>query len=65
MKTYRNYKRHSQVFLGWKAYFDNGVNTMEMKVHPKYSSEPAAKARVLEIVPNAQNIELVKIMCED
>ena len=65
MKTYQNYRRHHQVFLGWKAYFDNGVNTFTMKVHPKYGSESAAKARVLEIVPDAKNIELVKIMCED
>jgi hypothetical protein len=64
MKSYSNYNRHEQIFIGWRVSFKMDGKTWKWNLGSRYSFKVDAESRVREKYPNSTDIRCEKILCE-
>jgi hypothetical protein len=61
--SYGQYRRHANIFLGWSASFKSDGKRWTWKLRPQ--SKMDAEDLIFKRFPNATEIHLRKIICEE
>jgi len=62
---YGRYRRHAHIFLGWDASFKADRQRWTWKLRPHLETKMEAEDAIFERFPNATEIKLRKIICEE
>jgi hypothetical protein len=63
--SYGQYRRHAHIFLGWDASFKADGKRWTWKLRPHLETKMDAEDAIFERFPNATEIKLRKIICEE
>ena len=65
MKTYKTYRRHRQIFLGWNATFYADGQRWTWKLRPHLTTREDAEDVIFQRFPNATEIKIRKMISEE